>query len=167
MSEELAERIIIAAPIEAVYHAVSDVRRATKWSPECVGVWVWLRRRGRTSRFVGFNRLGAVRWFTTCRVVRDEARVEFAYEVAAFGMLVSQWGYRVAESADVVSPDGVRTATTEVTEYWIDRRSALMLRLGRKVMGPAADRREEMNRDGMRTTLRRLKQDIEEQPAIR
>ncbi len=151
MSAEVAERITVGAQPAAVYGAVSDVRRMARWSPECFAAWVWSRRHGAPARFVGFNRRGACVWFTTCRVVAAEPGEEFAFDVTTFGMPVSRWSYRLA-----AVPGG-----TEVTECWQDRRSRGAHVLGRVFTGRVANARPEANRDGMRTTLARLKRELE------
>ncbi len=143
---EVSERIVVRAPVEAAYHAVADVRRMARLSPECFGVWVYRRRDGRPDRFIGFNRRKAYVWFTTCRVVTAEPGREFAFDVTTFGQPVSRWGYRFA------ALDG----GTEVTEYWQDVRSPVAYRLGRIFTGKVADVRPDHNRAGMRTTLERL-----------
>jgi hypothetical protein len=48
-----------------------------------------------------------------------------------------------------------------VTEYWQDRRSSGATLLGRIFTGPSTRRRPEVNREGMRTTLTRLKRELE------
>ena len=151
MSEDVAERVTVGAAPEAVYRAVSDVRRMARWSPECFATWVWSRRDGVAARFVGFNRRGPFVWFTTCRTVAAVAGEEFAFDVTTFGMPVARWGYRLAPV-----PDG-----TEVTEYWQDRRGRVAWMLGRIFTGSSARKRPEVNRDGMRTTLARLKSELE------
>jgi hypothetical protein len=100
---------------------------------------------------VGFNRRGAFVWFTTCRVVVAAPGAEFAFDVTTFGLPVARWGYRLA-----AAPEG-----TEVTEYWVDRRRRGAKILGRVFTGRAANTRPEINRAGMRTTLARLKRELE------
>ncbi len=93
---------------------------------------------------------GGFVWFTTCLVVVAKPAEEFAFEVTTFGLPVSRWGYR-------------RTAVgrgTEVTEYWLDRRTRGARVLGRIFTGRVVTQRPQANRDGMRT-LSRLKQDLE------
>jgi hypothetical protein len=53
-------------------------------------------------------------------------------------------------------PDG-----TDVTEYWVDRRGRGAWVLGRVFTGRVVYDRAEVNRDGMRTTLARLKRELE------
>jgi hypothetical protein len=149
---DVAERVTVGVPPAQAYETVSDVRRMARWSPECIGCWVWSRRDGAPARFVGFNRRGPFLWFTTCRVVVASPGEEFAFDVTTFGMPVSRWGYRFA-----AVPEG-----TEVTEYWSDRRTKGSRTLGRIFTGKATNSRPEVNRDGMRTTLERLKRELED-----
>jgi hypothetical protein len=76
---------------------------------------------------------------------------EFTFDVTTFGMPVSRWSYRLA-----AVPGG-----TEVTEHWADRRSRGARVLGRVFTGRVASSRAEANREGMRTTLTRLKRELE------
>jgi hypothetical protein len=151
MSAEVTERIIVESAPAEVYAAVSDVRRMARWSPECFATWVWSKRDGRPSGFVGFNRRGPVVWFATCRVVVARPGEEFAFDVTIFGMPVSRWTYRLA-----AVPEG-----TELTEHWLDRRSRGAHILGRVFTGRVANNRAEANREGMRTTLARIKHELE------
>jgi hypothetical protein len=151
MPVEVVEQITVGVPPAEAYAAVADVRRMARWSPECFAVWVWSRRDGVPARFVGFNRLGLFVWFTTCRVTVAEPGAEFAFEVTAFGMAVSRWGYRFR-----AEPTG-----TEITECWLDRRGRGAMLLGRIFTGRAALARPTINRDGMRATLDRLKRELE------
>jgi uncharacterized protein YndB with AHSA1/START domain len=151
MPDEIAERITVGAPAADVYQAVSDVRRMARWSPECFAALVWSRRGGVPARFVGLNRRGPWVWFTTCRVVAAEPGKQFAFDVTTFGMPVSRWSYQLAAVA----------GGTEVTERWLDRRGRGAHVLGRVFTGKVANSRPEANRDGMRTTLDRLKRELE------
>ena len=146
MSAEVSERITVAVPPAVVYAAVSDVARLARWSPECFAVW-----RYRPGRFIGFNRRKAYVWFTTCRVVVARPGEEFAFDVTTFGQPVSRWGYRLA------AVDG----GTELTEYWLDKRNRAATRLGRIFTGKVTLDRPVANRAGMRTTLERLKRELE------
>jgi hypothetical protein len=150
MSAEVAESVIVDAEPAEVYAAVSDVRRMARWSPECFATWVWSKRDGKTSGFVGFNRRGPLVWFTTCRVVVARPGEEFAFDVTTFGMPVSRWSYRLA-----AVPEG-----TELTEHWLDRRGRGAHILGRVFTGRVANDRPEVNREGMRTTLARIQREL-------
>ncbi len=142
---------MVAAPAARVYEAVARVHKLAKWSPECFAVWVLRRQDGMPTRFVGFNRRHGYVWFTTCRVVVADPAREFAFDVSTFGMPVSRWGYRMSPVE----------GGTEVTEYWVDRRSLGARRLGRVFTGKVVHARPEANREGMRTTLQRLKRELE------
>jgi uncharacterized protein YndB with AHSA1/START domain len=150
---QVAESITIAVAPQRVYAAVSDVRRMARWSPECFAVWVYRRRGGVPARFVGFNRRTPFVWFTTCVVRVAEPGREFAFDVSTFGMPVARWTYRFAPTDN---------GGTEVTELWRDRRAAGATLLGLIFTGARTTRRRpEVNREGMRTTLQRLKAELE------
>ena len=151
MRAEIADSITVAAPAADVYEAVSDPRRLARWSPECFATLVWSRRGGVPARFVGFNRRGPWIWFTTCRVVTAEPGREFAFDVTTFGMPVSRWSYQVAAV----------NGGTEVTERWLDQRGRGAHVLGRMFTGKVANARPEANREGISTTLARLKRELE------
>ncbi len=152
MSTEIAEQITVAAPVDRVFAAVADVHRMARWSPECFSVWVWRRREDSLPElFIGWNRRAAFVWFTACRVVVAEPGNEFAFNVTTFGQPVARWGYRFAPVAN----------GTAVTEYWQDQRNGKAMTLGRIFTGRVANHRPEVNREQMRATLARLKQDLE------
>ena len=151
MPAELAERITVGVAPADVYQAVSDVKRMARWSPECFAALVWSRRDGAPARFVGLNRRGPWVWFTTCQVVTAKPGEEFAFEVTTFGMPVARWSYRFAPV------DG----GTEVTEAWMDQRGRGAHILGRVFTGKVAQNRPQANREGMQTTLARLKRELE------
>jgi uncharacterized protein YndB with AHSA1/START domain len=148
---ELAERITVGVPPADVYRAVSDVKRIARWSPECFAALVWSRRDGTPARFVGLNRRGPWVWFTTCQVVTARPGEEFAFDVTTFGMPVARWSYRLAPAGE----------GTEVTEAWLDKRSRGAHTLGRIFTGKVARDRPQANREGMQTTLARLKRELE------
>lgn len=142
--------MVVNAPVTRVFEAVASAR-FSRWSPECVGVWVWRRRDGHPARFVGWNRRGPFLWFTTCAVVAYREGEEFSFDVTTFGMPVARWSYRFA-------PEG---EGTRVVEEWQDLRGRGAWILGRIFTGKSAADRPAVNRDGMRETLRRLKKDLE------
>ena len=148
---DVAERITVGVSPADAYQAVSDVRRMARWSPECFAVLVWSRKDGLPARFVGLNRRGPWVWFTTCHVVAARPGEEFAFDVTTFGMPVARWSYRMA----------VAGGGTEVTESWWDQRGRGAHVLGRVFTGKVANNRAEANREGMRTTLARLKRELE------
>ena len=148
---DVAERITVGVPPAGVYQAVSDVQRMAQWSPECFAVLVWSRRGGLPARFVGLNRRGPWVWFTTCQVVTARPAEEFAFDVTTFGMPVARWSYRMTAAG----------GGTEVTESWWDQRGRGAHALGRVFTGKVANNRAEANREGIRTTLARLKRELE------
>lgn len=154
MTPDIEEHIVVSVAAQRAYEAVANVRRMTRLSPECFAVWVLRRRDGLPTRFVGFNRRGAFVWFTTCRVLIADPGREFTFDVFTFGQPVAQWGYRFNPAGDA----------TTVTEFWVDRRSRAALLLGRVFTGTPATKRPDVNRDGMRRTLQRLKVELEAEP---
>ena len=148
---DVAESITVGVPPAAAYQAVSDVRRMARWSPECFAVLVWSRKDGLPARFVGLNRRGPWVWFTTCYVVAARPGEELAFDVTTFGMPVARWSYRMTAAG----------GGTEVTESWWDQRGRGAHALGRVFTGKVANNRAEANREGMRTTLARLKRELE------
>lgn len=142
----------IKASPETVYDLVSDVPRMGEWSPECRGCrWVGgATRPVAGARFTGTNRRGLVRWTTELQVLTADRGREFT-----FGKLRNdraKWTYRF-------EPDGGGTTVTESFELLADlpRRIAFIERwfIGIK------DRRSDLE-NGMRVTLQRLKNTVEE-----
>jgi hypothetical protein len=148
----VVEQVDVAVAARTAYDSVEALHFA-RWSPECVGVWVWRRDgAGRPARFVGWNRRGPFLWFTTCTVVAATPGEEFSFEVTTFGLPVARWTYRFASLPE----GGVR-----ITEEWTDRRGRGALILGKVFTGRAANDRPSVNREGMRATLARLKRELE------
>jgi hypothetical protein len=150
-STAVEEHIVVAAPAAEVFAAVADVRRIARWSPECFAVWIWRRRNGTPARFIGWNRSGPFIWFSSCQVRVADPGAEFAFDVTTFGLPVARWGYRFSPVK----------GGTEITEYWFDKRNFGSTVLGRIFTGKSATIRPEVNREGMRETLRRLKSELE------
>jgi hypothetical protein len=84
-------------------------------------------------------------------VVTARPGEEFAFDVTTFGMPVARWSYRLAPVGE----------GTEVTEAWLDKRSRGAHTLGRIFTGKVAQDRPRANREGMQTTLARLKRELE------
>ncbi|MCW2889361.1 MAG: hypothetical protein QOE54_7279 [Streptosporangiaceae bacterium] len=150
------ESVMIAAPPEQVYAAVADLRRMGEWSPECFAVRIRGRTVGPDTTFIGFNRLGWRVWFTNGRVTAAEPGKVFAFRVSSFGVEVALWGYRMEGG-----PDGTR-----LTEYWQDLRrdargAGFISVLGHVFTGVSAADRAALNRQGMRSTLARIKAVLE------
>lgn len=150
-TKTLEEHIEVAAPAAEAFDAVADVHRMARRSPECFATVVLRKRNGLPAKFLGFNRNKWHLWFSSCHVrVADPGR-EFAFDVFALGFPVARWGYRFEPTA----------GGTEVTEYWVDQRTRGADVLGRIFIGKIQNNRVELNRDGMRESLRRLKAELE------
>ncbi|MFJ4965334.1 SRPBCC family protein [Streptomyces sp. NPDC088729] len=165
-SWELSESVVVEAPPDQVYAAISDVRRMREWSPECVGVLVYRGRKGPRPSFIGFNRNGARRWFTFCRVTVSDAPGEFAFRVSVAGLPIATWGFRLTPARS--DPAGADSESTHVTQYWRDLRRGGRGRaadlLGAAIAGTSPQERVRVNRSGMITTLGRLKRSLEAVP---
>lgn len=144
----------IEADPERVWNLVTDITAMGAWSPENTG-GRWLGRAtgpARGARFIGFNRHGWVRWFTTCRVVESVRPERFSFTVDQNGMT---WGWRIA-------PDGDATVLTQ----WRERTGRIPL-LARAFVatGLAGRDREPMMVNGMQRTLDAIKRHLERAPA--
>lgn len=137
----------MAAPAQKVWELVSDITNTGKFSPEtfeaewlggATGPALDARFRGHVKR----NGKGPVYW-TTCRVVACEPGREFGFVVEAAGRSINTWRYRFEPSGDGV----------DVTESF-ELEPTLALRLYWMLLGTLRGR---TNRNGMRTTLERIK----------
>jgi uncharacterized protein YndB with AHSA1/START domain len=146
--------VTMAAPPGLVYDMVADVTRMGEWSPECYACR-WVGRRHEPvvgARFVGFNRRGWARWFTTNSVERAERGRSFVFRGRETGV---RWGYELA-------PDGDGTRVTETRDLGDAR--MWLIRLGGPFVGGLESHADEL-RDGMRQTLDRLKAAAEAEAA--
>ncbi len=139
-----------AAPDE-VWDLVSDVTKIGRYSPETFeAVWIdgatgpalGARFRGHVKR----NGKGPIYW-TTCTVTACEPGREFAFGVGNGDTPLNVWSYQLEPSGD----------GTDVTESFALARTA-PLRLYWALLGWARGR---TNREGMRTTLERIKAEVE------
>ncbi|MEV6950352.1 SRPBCC family protein [Streptomyces sp. NPDC051183] len=152
----LEEQIVVDAAPADVHRVVSDLRNMGRWSPECRRVLVAGPPGRPGGRFLGLNRRGPFLWFTTGRIVvlrepqAPDWTGEFGFDVGIFGLPIARWGYRFEPEGD----------GTRVTETWQDLRTGrgagLTDALGAVFAGTGTERRVEVNRAGMRTTLARL-----------
>jgi uncharacterized protein YndB with AHSA1/START domain len=147
----------IEAPPERVWELVSDITNTGKFSPEtfeaewlggATGPAVGTRFRGHVKR----NGKGPVYW-TVCRIVACEPGREFGFVVEGAGREINTWRYRF-------EPSGTGTGT-DVTESF-ELTDTPVLRLYWALLGWARGR---TNRNGMRTTLERIKAVAETQAA--
>jgi uncharacterized protein YndB with AHSA1/START domain len=144
----------MAAPPEKVWALVSDVTRIGRYSPETFEAQ-WLdgatgpvegaRFRGHVKR----NGKGPVYW-TTCTVLASVPGREFAFGVGTGAKPLNVWRYRMEQADD-------DAGATDVTESFELARTPL-LRFYWAVLGWA---RGPTNRNGMRTTLERVKAEVE------
>jgi len=141
----------MAAPPERIWALVSDVTRIGKYSPETFeaewldgasGPAVGAKFRGHVKR----NQKGPVYW-TTCTVLASEPGREFGFGVGPADKPLNVWRYRLEPSGD----------GTDVTESF-ELSNTVLLRLYWTLLGWARGR---TNRNGMRTTLERIKAEVE------
>ena len=141
----------MAAPPEPIWELVSDVTKIGRYSPEtfeaewldgATGPAVGARFRGHVKR----NGRGPTYW-TKCTVIASEPGREFAFGVGPGDKPLSVWRYELEQSGD----------GTDVTESFTLARTKL-LRLYWALLGWT---RGKTNRDGMRTTLERVKAQVE------
>jgi uncharacterized protein YndB with AHSA1/START domain len=141
----------MAAPPKRIWELVSDVTRIGEYSPETFGAeWldgatgpaVGARFRGHVKR----NGRGPIYW-TTCTVLAAEPDREFSFGVGRSDKPLNVWRYRIEPSGDGADvTESFQLATTP------------LLRLYWALFGWARGR---TNRNGMRTTLERIKAEVE------
>jgi uncharacterized protein YndB with AHSA1/START domain len=141
----------IAAPPERIWELVSDVTRIGKYSPETFEA-EWLdgatgpapgaRFRGHVKR----NQKGPIYW-TTCTVQDCEPGRAFSFGVGKSDKPLNVWSYRLEPAGD----------GTDVTESFA-LTPTLPLRIYWALFGWSRGR---SNRNGMRTTLERIKAEVE------
>ena len=142
----------MAAPAEAIWELVADVRNTGRFSPEtfdaewldgATGPELGARFRGHVKR----NEIGPVYW-TTCRVTACEPGREFGFEVLLGGRAVNNWHYAFAPTEQ----------GTDVTEsFWIGFDDSKVPRIF-KLLGEPRRRR---NIRDMTKTLERIKAVVE------
>jgi hypothetical protein len=141
---DVSETIAVTASAEDLYALVSDLPRMGEWSPECTRV-SWSAGSGPAvgGRFVGHNRVGAIRWFTFGRVVEAVPGRRFAFDISFWPVPISRWAYEF-------TPTGTGC---EVSETWIDHRPRVLPAIFRPVFGDRTAR----NTAGIHSTLLALK----------
>lgn len=141
----------MSVPPERVWDLVSDVTRIGRYSPEtfeaewldgATGPAVGARFRGHVKR----NQKGPVYW-TTCTVLACDPPREFAFGVGSGDKPLNTWRYRMQPAGD----------GTDVTESF-ELRDVWPMRIYWALLGWARGR---TNRNGMRTTLERIKAEVE------
>jgi uncharacterized protein YndB with AHSA1/START domain len=141
----------MAAPPERIWELVSDVTKIGRYSPEtfeaewlegATGPAVGARFRGHVKR----NGKGPTYWSAATVTVCEPGR-EFAFGVGKPGKALNTWRYRLEAAGD----------GTDVTESF-ELTPILGLRIYWALLGWARGR---TNRNGMRTTLERIKVEVE------
>jgi len=141
----------MTATPDAVWNLISDVTQIGRYSPETFeaewtkgspGPAVGATFKGHVKR----NQKGPTYW-TPCTVVACEPGREFAFTVGTPGKVVNTWRY-------VIEPTGDGVDVTESFRLT----DATVLRIYWKLLGWA---RGKTNRNGMRTTLERIKATVE------
>ena len=141
----------MAAPPGPIWELVSDVTRIGSYSPETFEA-EWLE--GATGPVVGARFRGHVKrngkgptYWTTCTVLASVPGSEFAFGVGSSDKPLNVWRYRLEPSGD----------GTDVTESF-ELAQTPAIRLYWALLGWARGR---TNRNGMRTTLERIKAEVE------
>jgi uncharacterized protein YndB with AHSA1/START domain len=141
----------IDAPADRIWELVSDVTRIGSYSPEtfeakwvdgATGPAVGAKFRGHVKR----NGRGPIYW-TTCTVRECEPGRVFSFGVGSSDKPLNVWSYSLAPAGD----------GTDVTESFHLAHTA-PLRLYWSLFGWS---RGKTNREGMRTTLERIKAEVE------
>jgi hypothetical protein len=149
MSESVT--VHMEAPPGAIWELVSDVTKIGRYSPEtfeaewldgATGPSVGARFRGHVKR----NGIGPTYW-TTCTVEECEPDRTFTFGVGPPGKALTVWGYRMEPVED----------GTDVTETFTLGNTSV-LRVYWALLGWARGR---TNRNDMRTTLDRIKAEVE------
>lgn len=147
---ELHAEIVVDAPPERVWAAVTDIERMPERSPELVRM-VPLRRGGLRvgQSYLGVNRRGPVVWPTRSVVREVESPRVLVWDTRTSG---ARWIYRV----EPAEGGGTRLSLTRpvLGRIPLPARAFAALLLGGT--GPHSDELE----DGMRTTLRRIAADV-------
>lgn len=149
MTPHVCESIVINAPAEEIYDLVADVTRMGEWSPEATGARMVDGPLSEGDTFIGTNKRGLVRWFTTNTVLAAQRGAEFEFDTNFGPLPVSRWRYDFEDTGE---------GTTRVVETWIDRREGLLsmpVKAAGQLIIPG--NREDHNRANMVQTLRQLK----------
>lgn len=143
--------IHMEAPAEQIWALVSDITRIGSFSPETFEAQ-WLD--GATEPAIGARFRGHVRrngkgptYWTTCTVIESEPGKAFVFGVGSSERLLNVWSYRLQPAGD----------GTDVTESF-QLADLPLLRLYWMLLGWARGR---TNREGMRTTLERIRAEVE------
>ena len=145
----IEESIRVDATAAAVWAVVSDLPRMGEWSPECFWMRVWGREVRQGAWVTGLNRRRWVVWPTNSRIHLYDAERAIGWTVLENR---ARWSYHL-------EPDDTGTTLTERREL-PQGKSWLGKAFGAAFLGGNADHDDEL-RDGMRTTLDRIKRTVE------
>ncbi|MDP1794270.1 MAG: SRPBCC family protein [Acidimicrobiales bacterium] len=139
--------IDIAAPRAKVWDLIADFSNMGKWSPELRRI-IWLGGAKAPvvgARFAGVNRHGPVPWATLAKVTKCDDGEQIEWEVSTSS---HRWGYRFEDTAE---------GGTRVTEYREPYKQTPAVIKAFLKTGVIGRDRDALVRDGMRTTLERVK----------
>jgi hypothetical protein len=146
--------IDIAASPDEVYDVLADITRMGERSPECYRC-TWLDDASAAvpgARFRGYNRLGLLRWTTTCTVTTADRGRELAFTVmSGHGREETRWRYVLAQT------DGGTRLTESYEFLWCP----LVARIA-EIPLP----RDKQLRRGIRRTLAKIKEAVESQSRV-
>lgn len=146
----LEAHVEIDAPPERVWSVVSDLARMGEWSPECRKVVV-LGTPREGAHLIGFNRRRWAMWPTNSRIVRYEPGVAIAWKVYTNR---ATWSYELEPTAD----GGTRLI--ERRDLPPTGRPPIAGAFAKAFLG-GTDNHDAELLDGMRTTLDRIKSEVE------
>jgi uncharacterized protein YndB with AHSA1/START domain len=140
----LQAQIDIDAPTETVWQLITDLRRMSEWSPQCV-VMKPLGPVHQGTRTVNLNRRKRVFWATTSTITEVVPQRKFAFRINANNTV---WSYELEPTAK-----GTHVVESRHAENGVKPMSVLGVKL---LLGgvPSFDR--EMV-EGMNTSLARIK----------
>ena len=160
----VSDHVVVDADPDLLYTLIADPVQMARWSPENTGATP--RRPGpaeKGDRFVGSNRRGAISWVTESVVTAAEPGSRFAFQVQGWGVRTpslrvanASWEYRFEPVA----------GGTRVTETWTDDRPwpDAVANVADRVLTRGSTFAD-FQRRNIRTTLDRLKADVESAPA--
>jgi hypothetical protein len=149
-----AVTVHMKAPPDRIWELIADVTNTGRFSPEtfeakwiepATGPALGARFRGHVNR----NQRG-IKYWTVCEVVECERGKVFAFDVITGGRALNRWKYElepVGDGTDVTESFRL-TPTPFLRLYWFFAKR-----------GPFS--RRKTNIDGMRTTLERIKAEVE------
>ena len=143
----LSESVTVSAAPEKVWDLVADITRMGDWSPETTSAsWVGGDGPAVGAKFKGSNKRGFMKWSTTCEVLAADRGSKFSFLRPSGIDDGTEWSFTMQ------AKDGA----TVLTESAQQRRApGGMARLAGRVM--FGSDREAQVRQGMRTTIERIK----------